>query len=316
MSQKRDGHFLLVPLPLIRGLISNPNVIYKAYAVGLYCSSQKIEVDMDSLYVELVRAFYNPSYLGSTLVNWLIKLHDTFPYQKEWQGRDIADIENGKLFINIDKEIEFLKAYANEHYDFLDDCIEWWKVLQFNSLLDYRHCIIPYINCGIARNVFSEHPEYKDAPYIAVDNEVFINMLVAAQRSKPELRARWAMYLGMLSIIGTKEMAATTSVAIKSRMFGAKDAEELQQLLEDPETRALYDKWTTRRRYDRLMADIEEGNNVKSLGVGRRTYISYRFSTNQEISEAINRGDALKRVTAAKKERRRLLYELRKADKS
>lgn len=123
----------------------------------------------------------------------------------------------------------------------------------------------------------------------------------AAEKSTPELRARWAMYLGMLSIIGTKQMAETTSIAIKSRMFGAKDDKTLQKILENEETKKLYDYWTTRRHYERILAEVEYFNKVKAQGVGRRTIISYRFDNDEDFANTIEKGSIQKQVAKTKK---------------
>lgn len=70
----------------------------------------------------------------------------------------------------------------------------------------------------------------------------------------------------------------------------------MQEILKDEETKELYDYWTTRRHYERLLAEVETANKIKAQGLGRRTYISYRFKTDEDFVKAIEKGSVLRQV--------------------
>lgn len=125
--------------------------------------------------------------------------------------------------------------------------------------------------------------------------------IVILRFNYPIHRSIFILGIGMLSIIGTKELAATTSIAIKSRMFGAKNNEVLREVLSDEETSRLYAYWTTRRRYERLLAEVEFSNKIKSQGVGRKTYISYYYKTDKDFVEAVFRSQMQGKIIEIKK---------------
>lgn len=316
-NKTRNGHFVLIPLSMIRGLIKDPTLIYRIAMTGIYVSSQKLEVDFEEAIVTFIAIKYRDTLsLGIIMYEWYEKMKRNFPEQKELNKTSIVDKETHQINVNIDKEIEFLKIYGQKNPKFFDDLLAWYRVRMMIHLLEYEIDFLTMGSFEMGQQFMNERPELKTDPLIALDREVLRNMISATYNSSTELRARWAMYLGMLSIIGTKQMAITTSVAIKSRMFGAKDNDSLQEILKDKETKELYDYWTTRRHYERLLAEVETANKIKAQGLGRRTYISYRFKTDEDFVKAIEKGSVLRQVAKAKESRRDLLNSLRNSERS
>lgn len=100
-------------------------------------------------------------------------------------------------------------------------------------------------------------------------------------------RALWAMYMGILSIIGNKEFAQTTSSMIKCRMFGAKNKEELSVLLQDKSLKTAYEKYTTKYRYNKLLNIIQDRNMITEIALHRRTYVSVKLKNADALIDAI-----------------------------
>ena len=312
---KRNGHFVLIPLSMIRGLIQNPHFFIRMALTGIYLSSRKIQVSLEKAIITfIVTRYSNSAALGPTMIDWYLEMEDSFPLQEKYVGKSLYDKSEVCLVAEINKEIEFVTNYTLAHPDFTKDLLGWYSAIQMCRDLNYVINEDTLLSYEVGKDIMEKHPEYETDPLIALDGEVLANMWNAVNKSTPELRARWCMYLGMLSIIGTKQLAETTSVAIKSRMFGAKNNTVLQEILNDEKSRELYDYWTSRRHYEGLLAQIEYSNKIKAQGVGRRTYISYRFDNDLDFVTAISKGSVQKQVREAKNARKELLSSIRKKE--
>lgn len=315
-NKTRNGHFVLIPLSMIRGLIQNPGSFDRMAETGIYLSSRKLEVKLDNaINAFIVFRYSSGALLGSTMIDWYLEMGDSYPLQEQFVGKKITDLNGHRLVADISREREFVTEFILSHPDFEKDLLSWFRVMQMCHNLSYKFCERTLVAYEVGKTIMEGNPEYEKDPLIALDGEVLANMWEAVSKSTPELRARWCMYLGMLSIIGTKQLAETTSVAIKSRMFGAKDKKTLQDVLSDEETRKLYDFWTSRRHYEGLLAQIEYSNKIKAQGMGRRTYISYRFDNDLDFVTAICKGSVQKQVRCARNARKELISSLRKEEK-
>lgn len=310
-NKTRNGHFVLIPLSLIQGLIQNPDSFDRMAETGIYLSSKKLQAKLESaIYAFIVFRYSSGTLIGATMNKWFLEMGDSYPLQMQYVGKDL--MKEKTLAQIICKEQEYLAEFTKTHPDFENDLLSWYRTMHMCHNLNYAFDKRTLASYEVGKTIMEKNPEYEKDPLIALDGEVLANMWAAVGKSTPELRARWCMYLGMLSIIGTKQLAETTSVAIKSRMFGAKDKKTLQDVLSDEETRKLYDFWTSRRHYEGLLAQIEYSNKIKAQGMGRRTYISYRFDNDLDFVKAICKGSVQKQVRLAKNARKELISSIKK----
>jgi hypothetical protein len=99
-------------------------------------------------------------------------------------------------------------------------------------------------------------------------------------------RVRVAMLLSISSIVGAKRFAATTKKHIIYRMFGAKNDSELQNNLCDQSLRACYEKYTTRKVFDKLRDELLIRNMLKCYhGHAGRLYVSNQFRFFELVDE-------------------------------
>ena len=275
--------------------------------LGLYIRSTKFGSDWGNASEQFVYALYRErDSLGDLEQKWWKKLDDEgFDYDIQYYGfRGGPD----KRF-NPDQECEAMDKLAEREPEFREDVLAWHNMyLCFEQVdLQLNGAIRATIRHG--QQLMGDHDNYKGEPLIALDWDLFWNIFKKRETLSEEQRAHWAMYMGMLSIIGQKPLACTTSDAIKCRMFGAKNQAALDQLLTDEATRQLYDHWTSRRRYERLLSEVEYTFHVKSQGMSRHTYLSYRYADNAKFLEAIIAYS--KRKTAGRDERREMLKKMR-----
>lgn len=219
-NKTRNGHFVLIPLSMIRGLIKDPTLIYRIAMTGIYVSSQKLEVDFEEAIVTFIAIKYRDTLsLGIIMYEWYEKMKRNFPEQKELNKTSIVDKETHQINVNIDKEIEFLKIYGQKNPKFFDDLLAWYRVRMMIHLLEYEIDFLTMGSFEMGQQFMNERPELKTDPLIA-------------------------------------------------------------------------------------------------LGLGRRTYISYRFKTDEDFVKAIEKGSVLRQVAKAKESRRDLLNSLRNSERS
>ncbi len=124
--------------------------------------------------------------------------------------------------------------------------------------------------------------------FVLLNGEVMSNLYKLKDTMTADDRAMWAMYMGISSIIGDKDFAQTTSEMIKCRMFGAINQKELELLLKDETLKRVYDKYTTKRQYNKLLNIIQDRNMVTEIGLNRRTYVSTKMENVDELVDAIS----------------------------
>lgn len=74
-NKTRNGHFVLIPLSMIRGLIKDPTLIYRIAMTGIYISSQKLEVDFEEAIVTFIAIKYRDTLsLGIIMYEWYEKM--------------------------------------------------------------------------------------------------------------------------------------------------------------------------------------------------------------------------------------------------
>ena len=122
-------------------------------------------------------------------------------------------------------------------------------------------------------------------------------LLYARNELKPAEKQRIALSLlfALNSIIGMhRTWAATTQDMIKARMFGYLTPKREGKSLENKQTKDLWKKWTTRRRFESLVRWLQDANLLKCyLGTTyRRTIVSVYNdwdTIKQEVADYFNR---------------------------
>lgn len=103
---------------------------------------------------------------------------------------------------------------------------------------------------------------------------VSLNLLNNARTSKTEYqRVRLAMYLAIRSL-ERGGVAITTSTAIRWRMMGAKNAEELDAVLNDKRMADIWQTWGTSWQYRRLLNDLMASGAILEMQYGKRIVVS------------------------------------------
>ena len=84
-NKTRNGHFVLIPLSMIRGLIQNPGSFDRMAETGIYLSSRKLEVKLDNaINAFIVFRYSSGALLGATMIDWYLEMGDSYPLQEHY----------------------------------------------------------------------------------------------------------------------------------------------------------------------------------------------------------------------------------------
>lgn len=276
---------------MLMGLIYEKEVINDMYDMGIFCTSRKINITECNAFKDFVYCIYRAiEELPDNLVREYNKM-DEFPYDYDYNGFGNQD------FIP-ELEIEYLSDYCERNQAFYDFVLEWYRVRQTFTMLG--------LNTDTVKNTLNTVDKYRrlydfdKCSFILLNAEVMNNLYEARDTMKSDERAIWAMYMGISSIIGDKDFAQTTSDMIKCRMFGAVNQNELETLLKNKALKKVYDKYTTKHQYNKLLNIIQDRNMITEIGLNRRTYVSTKLKNVDELVDAIS----LKEIECKRKKQR------------
>ena len=183
-------------------------------------------------------------------------------------------------------EVESIMEYCKDRPDFQQDVLEWYWVTKTIEALDFP---IPLTEASRfflrARELNKENNDFEGTPTFKVSKLALLHLWIGRERTDEETRAKWAMHIAILSIIGQKPYASTTSDTIKLRMFGFKNKHELVLALKDEKTKELYEKWTSRRRYDRMLSQLQVEGYIREFGERRRTFLTTKLTLEELVQK-------------------------------
>ena len=288
--------FIKVPIPLLRHLITDRDVITEIRAMGIMTSANSLEIDSEKVLKKFVYEIYNGfDWLPYDLQDYY-DLMD-FPYSGFYRGFT-GDKE--PLF-TCELELEYLTSFCDEHPDFLKAVTEWYRIHQMSKLLGCCYSDVNEI-IKLSKGCQSKY-DLNNAPDSALNWKVMTNITNDIKSSTADERAALAMYLGILSILGNKEYVVTTSDMIKCRMFGAKNQEELQDLLNDESFKKTYDHFTSKRRYEKYRDNVLNDFGIVKVTLKRKLYLSVRKKTEKSLIDAIIADEAKKDNRTERKKR-------------
>lgn len=299
VKEKEKEKFLLIPFFTLKGMIDDPLGLAKAVQIGIYITSRKLKTHpqyctqyhcfnkfanyvieaangKDNAFVYSTELFDQIVQMTKDYINEKRKTTNSYPLILEYTREMIrCHIVDNKIYDNL------CLWYLMKEY-FPQDCTPWKS---YKDAIEY--CIANNYDDSEQKNLFCL-VNLKIIQNLLLTHESYMGD-VAKQR---EYRARIAMWLGCASIIGSSTFKATTSDMIKCRMFGAINDDELHELLANDETLSeTYDFFTTRRRYDKLLSDLQISKLLGECPWKRRTYISLRIPDSVKLQQTvINKG--------------------------
>lgn len=319
LCMKEEINYINFPLPMIRRFFTEPGkaaaeiIDYGIYRAAMGQRISAPEAPFRQLTYEFIRQGMDmpldDSYrVPESISGKLIDMTEDVGYLGNLDYGGFSPESDFEQF-DCDDDIRLLMDYADKDEDFAEEVEEWYRLRQVQNVV------------GVSFDV-SEHSQIKET-YQRIEGgfkgetQVPVSCKTSILLDRQDApgteheRARLCIYLGIRSLIGRQEIAITTSDAIKCRMFGAKNKEELQGVLKDKKLAGIYDKWCTRYQYDNLMYELRAAGMVNKLSYGRNTIVTCSLQDDDEFREAIvNRLNS-----ASDAENRRKLREREKANR-
>lgn len=268
--------FILVPLPLLDKLIIEADTFYGMFYAGIYYTSQKISVKLIDAYKDFIYYAQN---------DFFNQIPVEFHLDIEYKFGDLHFLISKRKEYTLEKNIELLNLFSRKRSTFNQSIIEWQQIRVALNMLGLNMFNAPLLIKDYQS--YLSNYEIHNCPFILINAQVMYNICCSCGNIKSEERAMWAMYFGIVSIIGNKTFAQTTSEMIKCRMFGAKNKEELKQVLTNKTIKKAYNTYTTKHLYNKLLNKIQDKKMLIELGLNRRTYVSTKLKTVNDLADEI-----------------------------
>ncbi len=289
-----SNKFVLIPLPLVRELFMPKGCADDIVGFGIYEAAKAIYKGekLDNLGNGFLKDLFYCYYRDKDALPHSLILMIEELAEKEFLTLDVDyNGFDGYGTFNPEEEIGGIVNYLNEdeefyqshHYpnvpnslsftieEFTCAALEWCQihaVLKRFKLKGRVSYIIPCHSSFLNR-------DYRGCPICAIGVSFLLSYLNNAHSEYD--RMKLALLMGISSIIGMKrKWTATTKEMILCRMFGSKDKKELDRLLlSNKKAKEVYDKYSTRRRFERLRDDLLVSCMAQCfIGFGHRTFVS------------------------------------------
>jgi hypothetical protein len=292
--KKQDFRYVQFPLYLLRHLHFNKDqAIEDIFNAGVYRYREKMDKSTFNAFKEALFAYLEgklPDELRDALKTHIDNGSLTLPKYREGIRPATDHIFDNKL-------LEFL---LNKHDDLERSALEYYQVVK--ALVEYHdpkgelhESVKRVITNG--RRINQSIPKGEPMPMIKVDHLISFYKRKVEEFELVKLTA----YIGIKSILGQKKFCKTNKEHILARMFGFKSTscvpEELPESIQQ-----LYSKYSTRRKMDTLIKQIEEDwhlkfyskKNIRGIWVGKENVSYKELIFKAEESKSKSKAEAIK----------------------
>lgn len=230
--------------------------------------ADRITVSHDDAFRQIANFYARQSSLLPVAIREEIEQIDNYP-----EDADLYGAFYDETFCP-SEEIECMKDYAAENPDFMELCDNWFKFYVARSGATKFNLKYQTDFYQLAQN---------DAKYFPAGHQVPtslpLDMLLEYQDKNTREMTLLSMYAAIRSIVGRKPVAATTRSFLHSRMFGAKNAAELETMCRDTKLKEHVKEWEPtkhRRKFASLLDDLRGRHLINYWGdiKTRRVYVS------------------------------------------
>lgn len=288
MENKAEYKYFTIPLPIIQRIYTHPKTAMQDIInVGIYKTASYESVDIDNALQQLMYCYYRQEHaLTDNLRRILDTLIDegSINIDEDYNGfdRDNFHIEH--------EDIEGLYSLIENDDDIKEQIIIWHQVRQSESILEFK-----FTEGGLPETMKQAEKVLSALPECNTLITVKKNMMYEYRNEKKSAFEidLLVCYLAIRSIIGIKTHGYTTKKAVLMRMVGCNsladeaDNIELKNILKNKPLKAVYDKYSSISKLDKLLNTLVQWKFITKIGMKelRRTYFSTKLNL-QELEEA------------------------------
>lgn len=267
-NNKMTERFILIPLGALRLLFLHPDTWLNLFYMGVLFSAMRRVADP-----YIVKDFFaNDFDMVKSLLSKRMARH--------------AEILDKEYYPRFESRYQAVCAYEKAEESFAADLTRFYQVYSFLEYVCLNMDLLPVI-LNYADSDRS-YDRYKDDPFSIISLGMATKLVNVRCKMSEDDRAALALHLGICSKIGYKTYAETTAIELKCRMFGCTTAKQLDEVLAGSlELAECYKKYATRRHYEHLMSIVMERYNLREFGARRRTYVSYKFMSDQRFIQVV-----------------------------
>lgn len=288
MENKAEYKYFTIPLPIIQRIYTHPKTAMQDIInVGIYKTASYESVDIDNALQQLMYCYYRQEHaLTDNLRGILDTLIDegSINIDEDYNGfdRDNFHVEQ--------EDIEGLYSLIENDDDIKEQIIIWHQVRQSESILEFK-----FTEGGLPETMKQAEKVLSVLPECNTLITVKKNMMYEYRNEKKSAFEidLLVCYLAIRSIIGIKTHGYTTKKAVLMRMVGCNsladeaDNVELKNVLKNKPLKAVYDKYSSISKLDKLLNTLVQWKFITKIGMKelRRTYFSTKLNL-QELEEA------------------------------
>ena len=266
----QDEKYLTFALPMIRQVLANSpaamdNILY--FAIYRLAMQMEVTAEKTTIYKHLVyMAARHEEHVPDLLIDEI----------NEFFEREAADLIDDTGEIDLDEIADF--ADKCDEYE----CVkEWYRVFLAQDVCGVTLGSVPHTICE-GRRWYQQYSAGQ-VP-VSISTHSFFGWR-DSMRTEYD-RAKFAYYVAIRSLCGNG-VAVTTSTAIKWRMVGARNADELKDILKDKKIKSIWEKYTTKRKYHEIMNDLISAKLINEMPYNRRTCVTASVMNEEAFVEAI-----------------------------
>jgi hypothetical protein len=298
--KKEDAKYMQFPLCMLQKLpISPVETLESIISFGVYYYSRCIKYDMVDVMTQLMYCYYrNNELLSDKMQN---RIENNVEIDEDYNGF------HGKDFEPLECSGESLEKLLNTEPELRKEAIENYQLREsarFYGLKEInRKQRIDYVIKFQAEHeaMHGKQP----MPSISID------MLFDYKKNPQDLELLMS-YISIKSLIGQYKFTGTCKDVIVMRMIGAKSSKALENALKNKTLKSIYDKYSKRYWFDKLIKDLFDRDFLQSkIGLKRKIYLSTTLNFDElgvEIAKMLKSKDLKNKEKQAKEKLLQQLY--------
>ncbi len=280
--------YVRFPLSFIRDMLLDKDIgMTKMLLYGICIVAKDSDVDEYNAYQQVMYCYYqygkaewyeremrNPKTILPTSIKQLIdKLSDEDGFL------DVDHCGFTSKF-DVEEEVIALMRFTKNHKEWHEEIMAFHKLRQAAELFG--------VTIKNYDSLLSEFYKYSKAKtrMVSVKRSMILEYW---KQPKTEYQIMlFAMYMAVKAIIGTKPLARTTKNFVMANTFGCMNEDELDRVMKENATiKELYDKYSTKRMWEKLTKDIQECGFVPEWLPMKKagTFVSTKLNHKQFLKE-------------------------------
>lgn len=283
--KQEDVHYIKVPVPMLRFFLQKPSkdTLLEIFKNGVFLAAMTLTVDEENvvrqlLYIERHEGKNPRIRISDELLNFVKNQYDS-------EGDDVGYDFGCEGFCPTDNDCGDLVAPLREHLNsqpkFKAKAIEFYKLRQFISLIDFRR-----FDTVDIQKVHRKYKKFDSEPFAYCNVNVVWDFFENFERKSEDDLALFLLYSGIKSIVGSKPIARAGKSFILARAVGAVNKAQMKELMEKEHVKKFVERYSQRYHWDLIIGRLQKFKFILRIqSLPKRPGAGYFISTRQMSDE-------------------------------